>query len=196
MRIAIFGGTFNPVHLGHYEMARAVASLGNIDKLLIIPDNLPPHKAAESLVSGEDRLNMCRLGFGAIPKVEISDLELKREGRSYTYDTLKSLVADDNEYYLVCGGDMVETFDEWYNFREILKMAHIIAFRRGSVNNDAFERGIEIITSSGGKITVMENDIPIISSTEIRKAIKENGNLCGIVPQTVADYIVSRGLYK
>ena len=139
---------------------------------------------------------MCRLAFRDIPKIEISDIELGREGRSYTYDTLKALNTDNNEYYLVCGGDMVETFDEWYNFREILKMVHIIAFRRGSVNDDAFERGVEIITSSGGKITVMENDIPIISSTEVRKAIKENGDLCGIVPQAVADYIVSRGLYK
>ncbi len=196
MRIAIFGGTFNPVHCGHYEMAKAVAEMGNIDKLLIIPDNIPPHKAASELVSGEDRLNMCRLAFGDIQKAEVADLELKRQGRSFTVDTLKALKEDNNEYYLVCGGDMVETFDTWHKFHEILKLAHIIAFKRQGVENVLFERGVQIIRSAGGKITVMDNDIPVVSSTDIRKAVKSGSALIGLVPAAVAKYILNKGLYQ
>ena len=84
MKIGVFGGTFNPVHLGHLNCLKSVAEQASLDKMIVMPDRIPPHKQAEDLASSEDRLNMCRLAFADIPCVEISDWELKQEGKSYS----------------------------------------------------------------------------------------------------------------
>ena len=91
MKIGVFGGTFNPVHLGHLNCLKSVAEQADLDKVIVMPDRIPPHKQAEDLASSEDRLNMCRLAFADIPCVEISDWELKQEGKSYSVITLRHL---------------------------------------------------------------------------------------------------------
>ncbi|MBQ8550218.1 MAG: nicotinate (nicotinamide) nucleotide adenylyltransferase [Clostridia bacterium] len=188
--VAVFGGTFNPIHNGHVEMAKKALALPQVEKLVVIPTYRPPHKDAQMLATGEDRLNMCRIALIGIGDVEFSDIELARGGLSYTYDTLCEL----GKLYgkraaLMCGGDMITTFSGWYRYRDILKMADIIAFRRIGVDNAEFDASVEKLRSEGGNITVIEADIADISSTEVRAGEWDK------IPSKVLDYIKEKGLY-
>lgn len=193
MTCAVFGGTFNPVHNSHLKMAEYLNNLPEVDVLLIIPDNIPPHKEASGLVSGEDRMRMCQIAFVHLDKAIISDLELKRKGPSYTVDTLSELNEKYDKLYLACGGDMIETFHLWRNYEEILRLAEIIAFSRdGKVDGD-FKKGIDNILSKGGKVTVADCSVPSLSSSEIRASIGESYDS---LPSGVWNYIAEKGLYK
>ncbi|MBR3593805.1 MAG: nicotinate (nicotinamide) nucleotide adenylyltransferase [Clostridia bacterium] len=188
--VAVFGGTFNPIHNGHVEMAKKALALPQVEKLVVIPTYRPPHKDAQMLATGEDRLNMCRIALIGIGDVEFSDIELARGGLSYTYDTLCEL----GKLYgkraaLMCGGDMITTFSGWYRYIDILKMADIIAFRRIGVDNAQFDASVEKLRSEGGNITVIEADIADISSTEVRAGEWDK------IPSKVLDYIKEKGLY-
>ncbi len=167
--------------------------LSQIDVLLIIPDNIPPHKEALGLVSGEDRMRMCEIAFSHLEKANISDLELKRQGPSYTVDTLRELSEKYDKLYLACGGDMIETFHLWRNYEEILRLAEIIAFSRDGKADGDFKKGIDNILSKGGRVTVADCAIPSLSSSEIRYSIDKSRNF---LPLGVWNYIVEKGLYK
>ena len=130
-KIAVYGGTFNPIHNGHIHLIEKFKKLIGFDKVVLIPTNLPPHKEALELASAEDRLQMCRLaardaGF------EVSDIEIRRRGRSYTVDTLESLKESDPdaEFYLVMGEDMFLTLLSWRRPDDILKLSTICAAPR------------------------------------------------------------------
>ena len=137
MKTGIFGGTFDPVHNGHVRAASEFLRQASLDRLYIIPDRIPPHK---SIGAGDDpamRLMMTRLAFSASPEFSgravVSDMEVKSEGKSYTYLTLKRFVdMGFSGLYLYCGTDMLLTFDEWYRFEDILPCARS-PMRQGSV---------------------------------------------------------------
>lgn len=189
-RIALFGGTFNPIHSGHVEMASKVLELPQIEKLIIMPTYQPPHKDAPELVSGEHRLNMCRIALCGLDNVEFSALELERKGKSYTYNTVCELNSVfDKRIALVCGGDMITTFNGWYRYRDILTLADIIAFRRVGVDNTEFDNAVESLRTEGGNISVIDLKISNISSSEVR-----NGRM-DMVPDEVLEYIKNNGLY-
>lgn len=133
MKIAIYGGSFNPPHLGHLEAATAVCEELKPDKLLIIPDNIPPHKDMDAdSPSPEARLELCRLNFAGLPNVEISDMELRRQGKSYTAQTIEQLRAEypADELLLVVGSDMFLSFEEWYEFEYLLKNCALVIVSR------------------------------------------------------------------
>ena len=129
MKIGIFGGTFNPVHQGHVHLAQQCVEELKLDKLLVIPTKQPPHKQAQELASGEHRAQMCRLAFAEIPQAQVSEMELHREGKSYTADTLTQLKQQfpQAQFYLIVGGDMFLTFHQWNRFEEILQGAALCA---------------------------------------------------------------------
>ena len=132
-RIGIFGGTFNPPHSGHVHLARTLAKALQLNRVLIIPANLPPHKQAQMLASGADRMQMCRLAFPDT-LFEVSDIELSRGGKSYTCDTLAALREKyaDASLYLFMGTDMLLTFHQWRAPREILRMCRLcVAYQIG-----------------------------------------------------------------
>lgn len=190
-RVAVFGGTFNPIHNGHVEIVRSVLSLPSVSRVIVIPTALPPHKAAKSLASGEQRMAMCRLALSEFPTVEISDIELSRGGKSYTYDTLcelKKSVTD--RIALVCGGDMITTFSGWYRYGDILKIADIIALRRVGIDNSEFDKSVEELRACGGNITVMDTKIDDISSSRVREGERS------LIPDLVLEYININGLYE
>ena len=114
MKIGIFGGTFNPVHQGHVHLAQQCVEELKLDKLLVIPTKQPPHKQVQELASGEHRAQMCRLAFAEIPQAQVSEMELHREGKSYTADTLTQLKQQfpQAQFYLIVGGDMFLTFHQ------------------------------------------------------------------------------------
>ena len=198
-RVGIYGGTFAPIHNGHVKAAKAFMEQMKLDYLFIIPTYLPPHKQIDESDSPLYRLRMCELAFEDVDGVIISDCEILRGGKSYTYDTLKELQRPDTRLFLMCGTDMVLTFDTWYRFEDILKMCYPVYVRR---ENDALigNRVVAKIGEYYQKYGVMFRKIitePIeISSTQIRNAVKQGRDISGLVPEGVAKFIAENGLYK
>lgn len=197
-RVGIYGGTFSPVHIGHVEAAKAFMEQMKLDYLFIIPTAIPPHKQIGEADDPIHRLKMCELAFEGVDGIIISDIEIKRGGKSYTYDTLKALERPNTRLFLLCGTDMVLTFDQWYRFEDIFKMCYPTYVRR---EKDALLDG-KIIAKIGEyyeKYGVMFRKIlvdPIeLSSTEIREAVKKNKDISRMVPPLVAQYIKEHGLY-
>ena len=132
MRTGVFGGTFNPIHCGHVLLARTYAAALHLDRVLVIPTYLPPHKAGGQLAGGCHRLNMCRLAFEGDPVCRVSDIELRRGGKSYTVDTLKQLTRENpsDTFYLIMGSDMFLSLTQWYDWQRIILDAVICAGAR------------------------------------------------------------------
>lgn len=199
LRIGIYGGTFAPVHNGHVAAAKAFMEQMKLDYLFIIPTYLPPHKQIDASDDPLYRLKMCELAFADIDGVVISDMEIQRGGKSYTYDTLCELSREDARLFLLCGTDMVLTFDTWYRFEDILKMCYPVYVRR---ENDPLlgNRVVAKIQEYYQKYGVMFRRIvmdPIpISSTEIRQAVKNKKNISAMVPLGVEKFIRENGLYS
>ncbi len=189
--IAIFGGTFNPFHIGHFEMLSAVCELGFIDKVLVMPDKIPPHKTFDSVVDDIHRQNMCKIICEDFKKAQACFIEFEREGKSYTVDTLKLLKEKypDNKFYIVIGGDMLSTLDTWYNWQELIELSSFIAFKREGLCD--FDKAYRRLTDSGANITIINSKITDISSTELRKKIDKN-----LLPKKVYKYIIQKGIYN
>lgn len=197
-KVVVFGGTFNPIHLGHIEIINKVLELGSFDKVIVMPTALPPHKISSDLACDADRFEMCKLATEGIEKVEVSDLELLRGGKSYTYDTLKHLknTQPEIDISLVCGGDMIVTFKEWYRYEDVLKLADIIAVKRVGIDNDEFKEAVVDLINIGGVVDVLKGEICDISSTEIKKHIDNKDYLMRFLPEKVYNYIVNNNLYS
>lgn len=199
MRVGIFGGTFSPPHKGHMAAALAFKTQMRLDKLLIIPTLIPPHKYFGGEASCEERLEMCRLAFSDLSDTEISDIEIKRGGKSYTYLTLRELSCQEDELYLLCGTDMILTLDLWKRFREIFSLAHVCYVRRE--NDD--EKSLEIEKKTrqfrenySAKISEISVDAIEISSTELRTLIKSGADTSDFLDVRVREFIDNRGLYR
>lgn len=198
IRIGIFGGTFNPPHIGHIKAAEAFQRTVMPDRLLIMPDFLPPHKDSSEVASAEDRKQMCNLAFSHIKNSEISDYEIKKGGKSYTSVTLKSFYEDGRELYFLCGTDMFLTLESWFDFETIFKLAVICCVRRENdpLNDTKLEQAKKEYTE---KYAAKIIDIPIsvteVSSTEIREEIRKTSE-CKMLPESIIEYINEKGLYR
>lgn len=198
-RVGIYGGTFAPIHNGHVRAAKAFMEQMKLDYLLVIPAYLPPHKQIDEYDDPIYRLRMCELAFEGTDGVVISDCEIARGGKSYTYDTLKALERPNTRLFLLCGTDMVLTFDKWFRFEDIFKMCYPVYVRR---ENDPIitDRLISKITEYRDKYDVMFRRIVIepleLSSTEIREAVKAGKDISGMVPERVEKFIRENGLYR
>lgn len=195
-RVGIFGGTFNPPHIGHVASAKCFSEQMKLDELLIIPTFIPPHKVYESSVSCDERLDMCKLAFADIPNVVVSDMEIKRGGASYTYLTLKELSNDNVELYFLCGTDMIVSMGEWKNPDIIFALAKICYIRRESENsNDLIirEKCQEYANKYQAEIFEICGNVIDISSSEIRN---DHVDLKSFLPDAVYDYIKEMELYK
>lgn len=189
--IAIFGGTFNPFHIGHYQMLEYVCGLDFIDRVLLIPDKIPPHKSCDFLASDTDRIEMCRLVCNDFCKAELCLAEFEREGKSYTVYTvnlLKKKYINDN-FFTVIGGDMLATLDTWYNWQLLIKKTAFIAFRR--VGSSDFENHLKRMKNYGAQIIVADKEIADISSTLLRGDMRRE-----LLPEKVYQYIKNKGIYN
>jgi len=199
LRVGIYGGTFAPVHNGHIQSAKAFMTQMKLDYVYVIPTFLPPHKEVDFSDRPEVRLRMCELAFSDVEGVVVSDIEIKRGGRSYTYDTLRELSGENKKLFFLCGTDMVLTFDTWYRFEDILKMCYPVYVRR---ENDKIieNRIISKITEYYNKYGVMFRRIvtdPIeLSSTQIRDAVRAGKDISGMVHPLVEKYIKENKLYE
>ena len=198
MKIGIYGGTFNPIHTGHIHAAKQAMEIIGLDKLLMIPDRIAPHKEIPSgSPTPEQRLEMLRLAVSGEPGIEVSDIELKREGPSYSFLTVEQLceVYPDAELYLLMGTDMFLSFHTWKNPERITAQATLAVMYRGEKGEAAkIEARKSEMEAEGVRVTLVKNDTINISSTQLRRMIAFH---CAseFLPNGVGDYIVSHGLY-
>ena len=197
-RIGIYGGTFNPPHIGHLRgAAQAVEALG-LDKLLLIPDRIAPHKELPpNSPTPEQRLEMIRIAAAGYPKMEVSDIELRREGPSYSYITVQAIreAYPDAKLYLLMGTDMFTSFLTWRNPEMIMEHAALAVMCRGDKNETAaIEAQKKTIEAMGYEVELVENKVTAISSTQLRRLLAFH---CAeeFLPAGVGDYIRSQGLY-
>ena len=193
-KLGIFGGTFNPPHIGHTRLVEHFVKELGLDRLLVIPTAVPPHKVTSDLVSGEDRMNMCMLAFD---NALVSDIEIARGGKSYTYDTLCEIkqLYPDYELYFIVGSDMLLSFDRWYRYEDILDMCTLCAADRQETDSLLKKNGIPKCFE-GKRLYVSELAPFEVSSTEIRGLVNNNESTDGLLEPAVRAYIDSRGLYR
>lgn len=197
-RIGIYGGTFSPPHNGHLLAAKAFMEQMWLDILYVIPTAIPPHKEMETPVSADDRLAMCRLAFGGMEGVYVSDMEIRRGGKSYTVDTLRELSGEDRRLFLLCGTDMMLTLDEWRAPEEIFKLSYPVYIRRENDRflDDMIIKKIASYRQKYGKVVRKIVTEPLeLSSNEVRKTLADGGDISTLVPPAVKKYIADNHLY-
>lgn len=199
MRVGIYGGTFSPVHNGHVAAAKAFMEQMWLDILYIIPTGVTPHKDMKGDATARDRLEMCRLAFAGMEGVMVSDLEMRREGKSYTVDTLRELYDPDGRLFLLMGTDMLLTLDTWRQPEEIFRLCYPVYIRReeDAELDAAIVEKIKSYQEKYGKV-VRRIIAPAVelSSTDVRAAVSEGFPIEGAVPPAVAAYIREHNLYR
>ncbi len=199
MRIGIFGGTFNPPHCGHKNLALNIKEKAELDNIIIIPTFTPPHKEGKDLASGEHRIKMCEMMFTE-DFFTVSDMEIKRQDKSYTYYTLLELRQShpDDELFLIIGSDMLLSFHTWFRYEDILSMVTLcVATREDKVNYS------ELLTYSHNTLGLGEGEIIIAdiepyecSSTDVRKRISSGLDAAFMTGKEIYNYARLNLLYE
>ena len=187
-KIGIFGGTFDPPHLGHLIIAQTAVEDLELDKILFVPAASPPHKMDRLMAPASHRLAMLKLAIKGNKKFEATALELQRGGISYTVDTLRSLNGryPDAELFLLLGEDNYAEFHSWKSPEEIVRLASLVIYHRSGYGN---------VQGSRYPVTQLKGALLEFSSTDIRKKAFRGQSIRYFVPQDVARYIKSKKLY-
>ena len=198
MRTGIYGGTFSPPHAGHVGAARAFAEQMKLDELLIIPAAIPPHKEISGEDDPEKRLEMCKIAFSDIKCACVSDMEIKRGGKSYTVLTLRELTKEGRELFLLCGTDMITTLGSWYRADEIFSLCTPVAVRREN-DPENTERICQKLDEYKEKYSVDVQSVDVeaieISSSELRALISRGEDCSAYLSKKIIDYIRENKLY-
>ena len=196
----IFGGTFNPIHLGHVRLGQMVLNDLKLDRIIYIPDNTPPHKSDKDLASGSDRLKMIELALKDCGNMEASDIELRREGKSYTYQTLLELkkMYPGDELFLITGADMFLTLDRWKEPGIIFENAGIIGVPRVGSDYDRMEKyASDVIIPMGARVFMLSHTVfDAASSTFVRDNIDDYHKIADMISPEVYGYITENNLYR
>lgn len=195
-RVGIMGGTFNPPHNGHVHAAQQAMAAMRFDRLLLMPDNEPPHKIMpRGSADAAQRLEMTRLMAREIPGAEACDLELRRSGRSYTADTLRALerALPGAELFLILGTDMLLTLDRWREPETLCARAGLVAVARDAADRAALEEKAAWLKEKwDARVFLVDCPALPLSSTDVRASRA----LCrAMVPPAIFDYIEQQGLY-
>ncbi len=189
-KVGIFGGTFDPIHHGHLITAQSVREIRDLDKIIFIPSFISPHKADVNSVSPENRMKMLKLAVERIDFFEVSDYEIKKEGISYTIDTLNEFKKKYDELEFIIGYDNIFKFHTWKNPDEIMKIAKILVLKRKSSlpppHEDKYVKSAIFVETRGIEI----------SATDIREKVKQGMPIHYLVPEKVKEYIYNFNLYK
>ncbi len=216
-RIGILGGTFNPVHCGHLAASEEVLKRLRLDRVLFVPASVPPHKTDEDLPSPGQRLDMVRLAIAGNPSLTLSDIEVMRGGPSYTIDTVRSLrsVHPGADLFFITGIDSfldIRTWHEWeqllsacafvvlsrpgYHFTDLIKLGFLDrSFDELALLDSGKVRETAVRTARGWEIHLEAGFSSTISSTEIRRRVREGHSLKYLLPDAVEHYIITNGLY-
>lgn len=201
MRIGIFGGTFNPPHNGHKRLADEIMKAASLDKIIVIPTCSPPHKESKELPSGAHRLKMCEMLFTE-DCYFVSDIEINRQGKSYTYDTVCQLKKEypDDELFLIVGSDMLLSFHKWYRYEDILSCVTLcVASREDEISkndlSDYAEKTLKLSPANNG-IIIADIEPCVVSSTNVREQISLGLDNCDMTSREVFDYARINLLYE
>lgn len=197
-RLGIFGGTFDPVHTGHLAAAERVREDARLDAVVFMPAGVPVFKLGQHVTPGKDRLAMCRLATEENPFFDVSDLEVRRAGNTYTYETLRELRAhypENVELFFIAGADAIITLGKWRNARELTKLARFIAMTRPGYSDDEAKRSVYV---DGERLDVDFLEVPglNISSSYVRSCVSDGRTIRYIVSEPVRAYIEKYGLYR
>lgn len=189
MKLGVFGGTFDPPHVGHLIAAQDALITLDLDRVLFVPARTPPHKQHKSVTPAPVRLRMLVEATAGDERFEVSDIELRREGPSYTVDTLRALRSahPQSELYLLLGVDQVREFGTWREPQTILQLAHLAMLARG---------GVEEVPSTDIVVQCVPVTRVDISSTMIRKRVAAGQSITYLVPASVEKIVAAEGLYS
>lgn len=197
-KTVVFGGTFNPFHLGHLKLMKEVIFAVRPDRFILVPTHIPPHKAAVELVNDADRLEMCKIVAKEFSGVEVSDFEIVSGGKSYTVNTLEHFHAlyPEEQLYFAMGSDMLISFLSWYRPDRILELATLVCNCRDEADRSAVRRAKSEIEAHGGRCILTECEPLVCSSTQIRQRIENGERIDDLVPAGIAEYVEKRRLYR
>ena len=195
--ILLFGGTFDPVHNGHVSLLQNAHALVSPDKTLVIPAALPPHKDAAK-TSGALRLAMCEALAAAVPGGEVEPMELLRGGRSYTIDTVHTLMQNypNARFYFCMGGDMLLYFTEWREWQTLLACVTLVVQNRQDADMRAVRLAATARAAKGGRVLLTKAEPAPLSSTAVREALCRGADITQLVPPQVAKMIAQHQLYS
>lgn len=196
MKILLFGGTFDPPHNGHINNLRAAMDVVQPDRVIVMPAGIPPHKKA-SATPAQLRLAMCACFQAVSPKVEVSDWEIRQEGRSYTIHTLQMLHAQNPgaELYMCLGSDMLLSFTRWRSWQEILQLAALVVESRETGDAEALEFAAETLRQQGGRVLFARAEVYPCASSDIRSGKIPPGEWGRVLPQSVLQIVKNNMLY-
>lgn len=199
-RLAIFGGSFNPVHTGHLIMAQDAADAFSLDRIVFVPAAIPPHKLSQTLVTPEQRLDMARLALGDNAAWEVSDVEVRRGGISWSIDTVRHFAAQfpDADLYFIIGGDTLPELHTWKEITSLLRLCRFVTLVRPGFDPDSLRRKAlnlpaDLVEELMTRVTV--GHYIGISATEIRMRVAQKKPIRYLVPEPVERYIREHGLY-
>jgi nicotinate-nucleotide adenylyltransferase len=191
-RIGFLGGTFDPIHLGHLILAQQLVEQFQLKKVLFIPSAAPPHKDDIKVSPTHHRFEMTRAAVEDNRLFEISDIELKREGKSYTIDTITELkkLHPDSDLYFLAGSDVLTEFDTWKDPERIFEQVKVALGTRPGYDK------VDMDNKFFSKTIMVEINGLHVSSTQVRHRVKEGKSIKYLVPLKVEEYIKAKGLYK
>ena len=199
-KIGVYGGSFDPVHNGHVSLAKDAVDMVSLDAIIFMPVYIQPFKQGKKITDGSDRLAMLKLAAEEYPAFAVSDYEMKSEGVSYTYKTLRVLkeaYEEGDKLYFLCGTDSFLKIETWMNAGELLDNYSYIVGTRPGYREDELNETIERIRAQHGtEIVAIQNHRVDVSSTVIRERRAEGLEITGLVPAAVERYIIENGLYR
>ena len=197
-RLGILGGTFDPIHIGHLEIAKSIYEQLHLEKIIFIPAYIAPHKVGQDFAPAMDRYIMTKLAIDPYPYFTVSDMELKRSGVSYTYDTLVELhkIYPEHEFFFIIGADSVTGLHTWHRYQEMFELTTFVGAERPGYDNSAIVQAVKNLGKRAEeKIMLLDTPENSISSTSIREKIRKGESLNGLVPRAVEAYILEHKLY-
>jgi nicotinate-nucleotide adenylyltransferase len=211
--IGLYGGTFDPIHFGHLRLATELGEAFQLDKVLFLPAGLPYHRGREAHATSDQRLTMVKLAIGRDARFDVDDRELRREGETYTYDTLTQIRAERGagaSLVFLTGSDAFSKVDTWHRWQELFDLAHfVVAIRADDAQWQSKGPGVfpepiwpritlnprELLSAPSGKVMTYSMTPIAISSTAIRNLAAEGASIRYLTPDPVVEYIRSHRLY-
>jgi len=199
MRVGIFGGTFDPIHLGHLAVARSIQSSLGLDNVVFVPAGQPWLKADTPVSRVEDRVQMLRLALARRRALELSTIEADRPGPSYTVDTMETLqrqLGSDADFFFLLGSDALMDIAKWKEPQRLIQLCQLVAFARPGFGLPTME-ALEVAVP-GISMRVVFAEVPQVNirATDIRRRIAEGRSIQRLVPRAVERYILEHGLYE
>ena len=195
-RVGFMGGTFDPVHVGHLACAHVALASLELERVLFVPAGVPSFKRDARIVSGADRLAMIELATAGEERFVPCDIELRREGVTYSVDTLHELTAlcPDDEFFFICGYDALATLPLWHRAGELAGLATFVGIPREGCRREQVESAL-LASPAAFRVAFLDMDPVDVSSTQVRALLESGGDASALVPCAVLDYIEAHGLY-